>query len=136
MICGSFMIFDGSVQLHRGEPVSEGIRFSLVWFSPSPRCRAWRTTRHIIQGWESGAASIYYISSCMYISIYIYIYIWLVNIYIYMCMHRCGFDGTCPCLTPTPMGAIPPSPAGWIRPAPSHSNVARPMWPSQAGQFS
>ena len=79
--CGSFTRFDGSVQLHRGEPVSEGIRFSLVWFSPSPRCRAWRTTRHIIQGWESGAASIYYISSCMYIYIYIYIYK-KINIYV------------------------------------------------------
>ena len=35
--CGSFTQFDGSVRLHRGEPVSEGIHYSLVWFSVNER---------------------------------------------------------------------------------------------------
>lgn len=35
--CGTFKQFDGSLQLHRGEPVSNGIRISLVWFSINER---------------------------------------------------------------------------------------------------
>ena len=35
--CDSFTRFDGSVRLHRGEPVSEGVHYSLLWFSVNER---------------------------------------------------------------------------------------------------
>ena len=35
--CDSFTRFDGSVRLHGGEPVSEGVHYSLLWFSVNER---------------------------------------------------------------------------------------------------